>query len=104
MSTDTPVVLDATTVAPRKLNAIEMVEQELGNFIKQREAAAKQAEQSIANVHAVDGAIQGTRYLLDKLKAEAAKAVLEVAKIADAVEGEVSKGIHVVEAEIKKLV
>ena len=108
MSTDTPVVPVAGTPAPaQKLNAIQLIEQELSTFFKQR-------EQAIANVHAVDGAIQATQHLLGKLKAEVAKAEAEAKKLlgeaetevkeaVTAVAGEVSKGIHAVEAEAKKL-
>jgi len=54
------------TPAP-KLNAIQVIEQEIVNFAKQR-------EQAIANVHAVDGAIQAAQHLKSLLIAEAAKA------------------------------
>ena len=108
MSTDTPVVpVAGTPTTEKKLNAIQLIEQELSTFFKQR-------EQAIANVHAVDGAIQATQHLLGKLRAEAAKAEAEAKKLlgeaetevkeaVTAVAGEVSKGIHVVEAESKKL-
>jgi len=72
----------ATPVAP-KLNAIQVIERELGNFFKQR-------EQAVANVHAVDGAIQASQHLLATLKAEAAKAEAEVKSV-------VESGIHLVE-------
>lgn len=97
-----------------KLNAIQLIEQELANFFKQKEAAVKQAEQAIANTHAIDGAIQGAQHLLAKLRqavaaaeAEAVKlateAKAEVEKIATEVEDEVRQGIHIVETEAKKL-
>ena len=66
-----------------KLNAIQVIERELANFFKQR-------EQAIANVHAVDGAIQASQHLLQTLKAEAAKAEAEVKSV-------VESGIHLVE-------
>ena len=50
-----------------KLNAIQVVEREIENFAKQR-------EQAIANVHAVDGAIQAAQHLRQLLVAEANKA------------------------------
>ena len=98
MSTSAQVLPGAGTpaAAAKPLTAIELVEQELGNFFRQR-------EQAIANVHAVDGAIQSTQHLLAKLKAEVEKAEAWVKAEAEKAEAEVSKGIHVVEAELKKL-
>lgn len=61
-----------------KLTAIQLIEQELSGFIQQR-------EQAIANVHAVDGAIQGAQRLLAKLKQAAAEAEAEAKKAADAI-------------------
>lgn len=105
---------EVTATPASKLNAIQLIEQELGNFFKQKEAAAKQAEQAIANVHAIDGAIQGTQHLLAKLRQAAATAEAEVKKlagevktevekVATEVEGEVTKGIALVEDLAKKL-
>lgn len=106
---------NAGTASPApKLNAIQLIEQELVNFFKQKEAAVKQAEQAIANTHAIDGAIQGAQHLLAKLRQAAAaaeaevvklatEAKAEVEKIATEVEDEVKKGIHLVEAETQKL-
>ena len=54
------------TPAP-KLSAIQLIEQEIVNFSRQR-------EQAVANVHAIEGAIQAAQHLVGKLKAEAAKA------------------------------
>jgi hypothetical protein len=83
MSTDlTP---NAGTLAPapaKPFTAIQIIEQDLLNFFQQKEKA-------VANVHAVEGAIQATQYLLAKLKAEEKKAETFV-------EAEVSKGIAVV--------
>jgi hypothetical protein len=78
---DTPATPGVGTPAPvqqqaPKLTAIQLIEQELGNFIKQR-------EQAVANVHAVEGAIQAAQHLLAKLKQEAAKAEAVVEKVAD---------------------
>ncbi len=100
MSTETPAV--QATPAP-KLTSIQLIEQEIVNFLKQREQAAKQAEQAVANVHAVDGAIQGARFLLSKLQQAAAAAEAEGKKLAEEVVTEVEKGIHVVETEATKL-
>ena len=76
------------TPAP-KLNAIQVVEKELLGFRTQR-------EQAVANVHAVDGAIQASQHLLATLKAEAAKAETEV-------KAAVENGIHLVEKVAEKI-
>ena len=108
MSTETqatPVAATAAAVATQgtanvapapKLTAIQIIEQELAGFFKQR-------EQAIANVHAVEGAIQAGQLLLAKLKQAAAAAEAEVKKVETVVEGEVSKVEAAVEAEAKKL-
>lgn len=77
--------------APAKpLSAIQIIEQEIVNFFKQR-------EQAIANVHAVDGAIQASQSLLARLKVEEAKAAAAIkADVKEAV-AEVEK----VEEEVK---
>jgi hypothetical protein len=80
------------TAAP-KLSAIQMIEQEIGQFFKQR-------EQAIANVHAVDGAIQAYQQLLAKLRAEAVKAEAEVVKIVHEAESEVGKVIEMVKEKL----
>ena len=68
---DVPVVpgppVIAQTKAPQKLSAIQLIEQEIGQFM-QRHA------QAIAQVHNIEGAIQYAQQLLLKLKAEEAKA------------------------------
>ena len=79
----TPLVATAVQAAPApKLNAIQIIEQELGNFIKQR-------EQAVSNVHAVEGAIQAAQHLLIRLKAAAVAA-----------EEEIKKGIALVEEKL----
>ncbi len=94
----------AQQAAPKKLNAIQIVEQEIGNFIRQR-------EQAIANVHAVEGAIQAAQRLLKLLQDEAAKAEAEGKKlladaetegkeIVTAVEGEASKVVDFIKKEV----
>jgi len=109
MSTEqTPVAPVAATAAPvatpaAKPTAIQLIEQELANFFKQAEVAAKNAEQAVANTHAVQGAIQATQHLLGKLKAEAAKAEAEAKKLAGEAEAEAKKLVGEAEAEIKKL-
>lgn len=85
------------TGSPAKpLNAIQIVEQEIGNFFKQR-------EQAVANVHAVDGAIQAAQHLLARLKAEAAKAEVEAKKLLNAAETKIEGIVGDVEAEGKKV-
>jgi len=108
MSTETqvtPVAATAPTAAAQgtanvvpapKLTAIQIIEQELAGFFKQR-------EQAIANVHAVEGAIQAGQLLLAKLKQAAAAAEADVKKVETVVEGVVSKVEAAVEAEAKKL-
>lgn len=68
----------AVVAASPKLNAIQIIEQELKNFYQQK-------VQAIANVNAVEGAIQGAERMLTLLRAEEAKAASFVkAAIADA--------------------
>lgn len=95
MSTDTPAT--ATPVPVVKLTSIQMIEQELQGFFKQAEAAAKNAEQAIANTHAIQGAIQGAQHLLAKLRAAEQAAVKEVETLAGEAEAEVKHGITLVE-------
>lgn len=64
------------------MSAIQTIETELGTFFKQR-------EQAIANIHAVDGAIQAAQHLLAKLRAEESKVVAEVTKVVDEVKAAV---------------
>jgi outer membrane protein TolC len=85
----------------RKMSSIELIEQEIVGFFKQR-------EQAIANVHAVDGAIQAAQMLVGKLKAAAQQAEAEVKRLAteatQAVEAETQKLIGSVEAGADKVV
>jgi hypothetical protein len=71
MSTPAGPSLVAQTKQPaapaKPLTAIQTIETELAGFFKQR-------EQAIANVHAVDGAIQAAQVLLGKLRAAEAEA------------------------------
>jgi hypothetical protein len=90
-------VVETPVAAPKKaLTAIQLIEQEIGNFIKQK-------EQAIANVNAVDGAIQAGYHLLGKLKAEVAKAEAEAKKLLAEAEVEAGKAVAFVEAELKKI-
>ena len=97
----TPVVPAAATapaaVAPvSKPNAIQIIEQELVKFFQQR-------EQAVANVHAIDGAIQGAQKLLGILKAEAAKAEVEAKKLLAAAEAETKKLLADAQTEATKV-
>jgi hypothetical protein len=100
MSTS-PVAPVAGTPAPvatpaKPLTAIQILEQELVNFMKQR-------EQAIANVHAVEGAIQAGQHLLAKLKAAAQAAETEAKKLAADIKTDAEKVETAVEADLKKL-
>lgn len=79
--------------APVKLTAIQLIEQEIESFLRQR-------EQAIANVHAVDGAIQAARHLVAKLQAEAVKAEAEAKKLLTEAETEASKVADFVKKEL----
>ena len=76
-----PTEAPAVTAPAPKLNAIQVIEQEIGNFFRQK-------EQAVANVHAVEGAIQAAQHLLARLKQEAAKAEAEVEKVVEFVKKE----------------
>jgi len=81
-ATQAPVATPASA-APK--SAIQLIEEQVVAFVKQR-------EQAIANVHAIEGALQGAQHLLALLKNEAAK-----------VEAETKKLIGEAETELKKL-
>ena len=94
---DTPVTSVVAATAPQSakpLTAIQLIEQEIGNFFKQR-------EQAIANVHAVDGAIQGAQALLAKLKAELVKAENFAKAEAEKAEAEAKTLVGEAETEAK---
>ncbi len=110
MSTDTPVV-NAVQVSAPKLTSIQLIEEEIKSFYKQAEQAAKNAEQAVANVHAIQGAIQGAQHLLAKLKAAEQAAVTDAKKLSGEIatdlatlyggaKGEVVNGIHAVEDKL----
>ena len=66
-----------TFTAPAKQpNAIQMLEAELVSFVRQK-------EQTISNLHVIDGAIQATQLLITKFKAEVAKVEAEAQKLAN---------------------
>jgi ABC-type transporter Mla subunit MlaD len=89
------VVGQVSGTSMKPVTAIEMLEAEILSFLQQREKA-------VAQVHAIDGAIQATQHFLAKLRAEAAKAVAAVSTVAEEVvtevEQTVEQGIHVVES------
>ena len=60
----------------------------------------QQKEQAIANVHAIEGAIQATQHLLARLKAEALKAETEAKKLAGEAETEVKTVVGEVESKV----
>lgn len=89
----TPV---APVAAPKPLTAIQHVEQELMGFIKQR-------EQAVANVHAIEGAIQAAQHLAQRLRAAEAEAVKIGKEVVAKVEAEVPVVEAAVEAEAEKV-
>jgi hypothetical protein len=90
----TPAVVSPISTKPAaKLNALQMIEQELANFFRQR-------EQAIANVHAVDGAIQATQHLVAKLKAEVEKGEALAKAEAEKVVGEAAADVAAVASKV----
>lgn len=75
----------------KPLTAIQLIEQEIGNFFRQK-------EQAIAQVHAIDGAIQAANVLVAKLKAAEA----EAKKLADEAAAEAKKLVGAVETDVVK--
>jgi len=93
-----PAAPAAAQASAPKLTAIQVIEQELGQFFQKREEA-------VAHLHAVEGAIQGAQYLLAKLKAAEAAAVAAVeegVKGVEKVESEVVAGAKKVIEFVKK--
>lgn len=102
-----PASVKTVEVPAKPLTAIQRIEAELANWMKQH-------EQAIANVHALEGAIQGGQHLLTVLKAEEAKAMAaaqqvdagikqEAEKIETSVVAEAEKVAGTVEGELKKI-
>src|ERR1700677_1673091 len=88
----------APAPAPAKpKNAIQILEEELLGFFKQR-------EQLIANSHAVEGAIQAAQLILGKLKAEAQKAEAEAKKLLTEAGAEIGKVADKVETAVESAV
>ena len=75
----TAPVTPTAAPAPVKKSAIELIEEDIVSYLRQK-------EQAIFNLHLVEGAIQGARSLITRLKAEAAKAEVESKKIGAEVE------------------
>lgn len=93
---ETPVAPVAQAQAPAaapKLNAIQLAEQALFEYIQQREKA-------IANVHAIEGAIQAAQQLIGKLKAAEAEAVAAAKKLASEAVSAVEKVESGVKSEV----
>lgn len=91
-----PVAATAVPVPAPKLNAIQILERDLAEFIRNR-------EQAIANLHAVNGAIQGAERILADLKTEAAKAETVVKTVAKDVASEATKVVDFVKKEVEKV-
>lgn len=87
----------ATPVPAAPKSAIQLIEEQIVGLIKQR-------EQAIANVHAVEGALQGAQHLVGLLKAEAAKAEVAAKELAAKVEAEAKNLLSEAKAEITKVV
>lgn len=88
--------MSSNQVAPApaaKPTAIQIIETEIVDFFKQR-------EQAIANLHAINGAIQGAQQLLAKLKAEVAKAEAEAKKLLAEAETSVETVAREVESKV----
>jgi hypothetical protein len=83
MSTASVTPISSAAPAP-KLTAIETIEQEIAAWFRQK-------EQTIENLKAIDGAIQGGQRLLSVLKSEAEKAEAEAKKLLSEAITEVEK-------------
>ena len=83
-------------VAKKPLNAIQVIEQQIVTYFQQK-------EQAIANVHALDGAIQASQQMLAKLKAIEAEAKKLATEAVTAVETEATKAVAGVEAVAKEV-
>lgn len=91
-----PAVAQVPGAQAQRPTAIQLIEQEIASFVKQR-------EQAIANVHALEGAIQASQLFLAKFQAEAAKAVAEAKKLLDEAGTEVKETVQEVKAEAVKV-
>ena len=83
-------------VAKKLLNAIQVIEQQIVTYFQQK-------EQAIANVHALDGAIQASQQMLAKLKTIEAEAKKLATEAVTAVETEATKAVAGVEAVAKEV-
>ena len=82
------------------MDILKSLEQDMVNYIKQREVAVKQLEPATANVHALGGAIQALQIFIQKVKADALKAESEVKSEIQTAENAAKAGIAAVEAEL----
>ena len=83
-------------VAKKPLNAIQVIEQQIVTYFQQK-------EQAIANVHALDGAIQASQQMLAKLKTIEAEAKKLATEAVTAVETEATKAVAGDEAVAKEV-
>jgi hypothetical protein len=92
-----PTSAAPATAAPAKpLTAIQVVEQEIANFLRQEEA-------TVSQLHAVKGAIQAGNFLLQRLKSEEQKAVAFAKAEFEKAQAAAAPVVAEVEAEAKKV-
>ena len=92
-----PATQGPTVVPPAApLTAIQIVERQIQGFIQQHEKA-------IANVHAIEGAIQATQHLLGQLKQEEVKAFAAAKRVIGATEDAVEGAVTAVETDAKEV-
>lgn len=92
-----PAPAPAAAAPAQPLNAIQIVEQQIAGFIQQRERA-------IANVHAIEGALQSAQHLLGVFKTEAAKAEAAAKAAFEKVKADVESVIHGVDTKAEEVV
>jgi len=93
-ATVVPQAQQSPAIAPGKpLNAIQLIEQQVIQYFQQK-------EQAIANVHALEGAIQAGQQMLQKLKAAEA----EAKELAETVAADVESGVKEAVAEVENKV
>jgi hypothetical protein len=88
------------TATAKPLNALQLVEQQIIQYVQQKEQAARNAEQAVANVHALEGAIQAGQQLLTKLRAAEAEAIKLAQSAVATVESEVKNVATEVENKV----
>lgn len=84
----------ANTQAPApKLTAIQLIEQQIKDYVRQR-------EQAIANVHAIEGAIQAAQQLAGKLSAIEAEAKNLASTLVTKVEADAKEAVAAIESKV----